>query len=106
MPAIFPVSREFGPETDAYGTGPTTIPISPTVACSDMRRRARPSLSVLTSLRFFAAAAVVGFHIIVGRSGDTVPIHGFLANLANGGYAAVTFFFILSGFILTYAHAG
>lgn len=71
-----------------------------------MRRRARPSLSVLTSLRFFAAAAVVVFHVIVGRSGDVVPIHGFFANLASGGYAAVTFFFILSGFILTYAHAG
>jgi len=69
-------------------------------------RLARPSLSVLTSLRFFAAAAVVLFHIVVGRSGDTVPVNGFLANLANGGYAAVTFFFILSGFILTYAHAG
>jgi hypothetical protein len=24
MPLIFPVSREFGPETDAYETGPTT----------------------------------------------------------------------------------
>jgi len=71
-----------------------------------VRRRGRPSLSVLTSLRFFAAAADVIFHIVVGRSGDTVPVHGFLANLANGGYAAVTFFFILSGFILTYAHAG
>ena len=66
-----------------------------------MRRTARLSLAVLTSLRFFAAAAVVSFHIIVWRSGDTVPIHGFFANLANGGYAAVTFFFIL-----TYAHAG
>jgi peptidoglycan/LPS O-acetylase OafA/YrhL len=69
-------------------------------------RLARPSLSVLTSLRFFAAAAVVIFHIVVGRSGDAVTVNGFLANLANGGYAAVTFFFILSGFILTYAHAG
>jgi peptidoglycan/LPS O-acetylase OafA/YrhL len=68
--------------------------------------RSRPSLSALTSLRFFAAAAVVIFHIVIGRSGDMMQVTGFLTNLAYGGYAAVTFFFILSGFILTYAHAG
>jgi peptidoglycan/LPS O-acetylase OafA/YrhL len=66
----------------------------------------RPSLPVLTSLRFFAATAVVAFHIVIGRSGDAVPIGGFARQLATGGYSAVTFFFILSGFILTYAHAG
>ncbi len=71
-----------------------------------MHNGARPSLAALTSLRFFAAAAVVIFHIVIGRSGDAVRVHGFLANVAYGGHAAVTFFFILSGFILTYAHAG
>ena len=30
----------------------------------------------------------------------------FLMGLVSGGYAAVTFFFMLSGFILAYAHAG
>ena len=30
----------------------------------------------------------------------------FLTGLVSGGYAAVTFFFMLSGFILAYAHAG
>jgi peptidoglycan/LPS O-acetylase OafA/YrhL len=53
----------------------------------------RPAaLPALTSLRFFAAAAIVAFHIM--------PMHGIPRNLAlaNG----VSFFFVLSGFILTY----
>ena len=69
------------------------------------RATRRPALPILTSLRFFAAAEVVVFHISVGPSGAAIP-DGLFRNLASGGYAAVSFFFVLSGFVLTYAHAG
>lgn len=58
----------------------------------------KKSLPALTSLRFFAAAMIViqhsagYFHV-----GETLTAN---YNLAQG----VTFFFVLSGFILTYAH--
>jgi len=52
----------------------------------------------LTSLRFFAAFDVLVYH----RAPLLAP--GFLANLAGSGYEAVSFFFILSGFILVYVY--
>jgi peptidoglycan/LPS O-acetylase OafA/YrhL len=58
----------------------------------------RASIPALTSLRFFAALLVLIFH-----SGIQAPA-GFLYGLSHFGYEAVTFFFVLSGFILTYAH--
>jgi len=66
----------------------------------------RPPLPLLTSLRFFAAAEVVAFHFVTTRAGGPEPSHGIVAGLASGGFAAVAFFFVLSGFILTYVHAG
>jgi peptidoglycan/LPS O-acetylase OafA/YrhL len=69
------------------------------------RGKRRPALPILTSLRFFAAAEVVVFHISVGPNSAAIP-EGLFKNLASGGYAAVSFFFVLSGFVLTYAHAG
>lgn len=60
----------------------------------------RPPLPVLTSLRFFAAAEVVVFHAMLPW--QTNIIRG----LTSAGYQAVTFFFVLSGFILTYVYAG
>lgn len=57
----------------------------------------RPNIPPLTSLRFFAALAVVVFHY--DRKQMLFP-----QGLCDFGYEAVTFFFILSGFILTYTH--
>jgi peptidoglycan/LPS O-acetylase OafA/YrhL len=51
----------------------------------------------LTSIRFFAALVVLIFHY--QRKHEIFP-----EGLANFGYEAVTFFFVLSGFILTYTH--
>jgi peptidoglycan/LPS O-acetylase OafA/YrhL len=68
-------------------------------------RAGRPSLPILTALRFFAAADVVIFHFTMSPGSWTIS-NNFLKGLTSGGHAAVTFFFILSGFILTYAHAG
>lgn len=55
----------------------------------------RDTLRTLTSLRFFAAASIVAFHML----GTLVP-GGTHASLALG----VSFFYVLSGFVLTYAH--
>ncbi|HEX2654619.1 MAG TPA: hypothetical protein VHN11_13330 [Xanthobacteraceae bacterium] len=57
----------------------------------------RPGIAPLTSLRFFAAMVVVIFHYNLTRAIVPVPVTDF-------GYEAVTFFFVLSGFILAYAH--
>lgn len=59
----------------------------------------RKSLDSLTALRFFAAFSIVVYH-----AKDQFP---FLSGIA-GSFAleqAVSFFFVLSGFILTYAHS-
>jgi peptidoglycan/LPS O-acetylase OafA/YrhL len=65
----------------------------------------RPALPLLTTLRFFAAAEVVAFHVAQTRPGWARPAD-FLSGLLSGGYAAVIFFFVLSGFILAYVHTG
>src|SRR5216683_643435 len=64
---------------------------------------ARPRLPALTSLRFFAAFHVVVFHfqamqILLGPA--------WFQKLSSIGYAGVSFFFVLSGFILVYTYAG
>jgi peptidoglycan/LPS O-acetylase OafA/YrhL len=69
------------------------------------RSTSRPQLPVLTTLRFFAAAEVVAFHVAQTQRGWEKP-YGFLTGLVSGGHAAVAFFFVLSGFILAYAHTG
>jgi peptidoglycan/LPS O-acetylase OafA/YrhL len=58
----------------------------------------RATVPALTSLRFFAALLVVIFHFGIHQ-----PV-GFPYGVSHFGYEAVTFFFVLSGFILTYAH--
>lgn len=57
----------------------------------------RPNIAALTSSRFIAALAVVIFHY--DKNQQLFPM-----GVCTFGYGAVTFFFILSGFILTYTH--
>jgi peptidoglycan/LPS O-acetylase OafA/YrhL len=65
----------------------------------------RPQLHALTSLRFFAALHVVLFH---GQDYIFPSLGGreWLRNLIATGQNSVSFFFVLSGFILAYTYLG
>jgi peptidoglycan/LPS O-acetylase OafA/YrhL len=64
----------------------------------DERKPAR--LNALTGLRCFAAVNIVLFHF-------SNPLwFGWLAPVVNAGYASVSFFILLSGFVLAYNYAG
>jgi peptidoglycan/LPS O-acetylase OafA/YrhL len=81
----------------------------------DRRPPRRPKLPVLTSLRFFAAAEVMIFHFGRMTDVDLVTYYfgtdltrfpgNFLQIVTSAGHEAVMFFFVLSGFILTYVYA-
>ncbi|WP_261989529.1 acyltransferase family protein [Streptomyces sp. uw30] len=62
-------------------------------------------LSSLTGMRFLAAFLVFLFHLsLLDAYSAPEGEHGpFAAALKNGGWAGVTFFFILSGFVLTWS---
>jgi peptidoglycan/LPS O-acetylase OafA/YrhL len=62
--------------------------------------RRRPNLKALTSIRFFAALGVALVHM-----GGTLPQWGLFAPVMSvAANVAVSFFFFLSGYILTYSH--
>ena len=64
----------------------------------------RPRLPALTSVRFFAALWVATFHM---RAMNSFTFHGVvMSHLSAIGYCGVSFFFVLSGFILVYTYAG
>jgi peptidoglycan/LPS O-acetylase OafA/YrhL len=60
-------------------------------------------LPALTSLRFFAALHVVFFHFLAFK---IFTSQGWLGQFSSIGYVGVSFFFVLSGFILVYTYAG
>ncbi|MEU3511016.1 acyltransferase [Streptomyces longwoodensis] len=62
-------------------------------------------LPSLTGMRFFAAFLVFLFHLSLldAYSTDSQGHGPFASALKNGGWAGVTFFFILSGFVLTWS---
>jgi peptidoglycan/LPS O-acetylase OafA/YrhL len=64
----------------------------------------QPKLAALTSARFFAAFHVLLFHCWVMKGFIWAP--AWWRRVASTGYVAVTFFFVLSGFILVYSYAG
>lgn len=64
----------------------------------------RPRLPALTSIRFFAALWVAFFHMQAMKA-FILPTAA-LRQFASIGYAGVSFFFVLSGFILVYTYAG
>src|SRR5579859_1132948 len=62
-----------------------------------------PRLPALTSLRFFAAFHVFLFHM---QAMGAVFGPAWFRRLSSIGYVGVSFFFVLSGFILVYTYAG
>lgn len=62
-------------------------------------------LDSLTGMRFLAAAAVFGFHLSLHPQllGDTQLARAYITLLANAGWFGVTFFFVLSGFVLAWS---
>ncbi len=101
------------PPADKMAAIPATIsaglilPMLPTQPLTDPRSPATtpgvprlPLLRALTSVRFFAAAHVALYHLVRPFSR-----WGLFAAAIGAGYTGVSFFFFLSGFILTYAHA-
>jgi len=63
----------------------------------------RPHLPAVTSLRFFAAFHVVIFHL---QAMQVYLGPRWFQRLSSIGYVGVSFFFVLSGFILVYTYAG
>ena len=76
-----------------------------TVAESEPTRSAVRDTRALTSLRIVAALWVVAFHFgagAVSHLGAPAP----LQHVLNHGYLGVSFFFVLSGFILAFVYEG
>ena len=77
------------------------------VAAPARKKQARPGqrpekLHALTSLRFFAGLFVVAYHtLMIDRFPDIVPPDSFLGHFFFLGCVSVSFFFLLSGYILS-----
>jgi peptidoglycan/LPS O-acetylase OafA/YrhL len=63
-------------------------------------------LKALTSIRFLFALLVVLFHGLEPRPEALDVFPGLLKTVISHGYVGVSFFFVLSGFILSYSYAG
>ncbi|VVN16052.1 hypothetical protein PS645_04050 [Pseudomonas fluorescens] len=63
-----------------------------------------PPLHALTSLRFIAAIMVLFSHLGFAASSESDTIRWLYVRFFYEGYIGVTFFFILSGFILSYSY--
>ncbi len=84
---------------------PTLAAPQPQGAEAELRRVLRRPLNPLTSVRFFAAFYVLLYHFAsrpAAEHGAPAAVCTFLAN----GWIGVAFFFLLSGFILTYSYTG
>jgi peptidoglycan/LPS O-acetylase OafA/YrhL len=71
-----------------------------------MRSESRPRLEALSALRFFAALYVFLVHAYAMHLLERARAPRWFIQFSSMGYAAVTFFFILSGFVLVYSYAG
>lgn len=88
--------------TKSTGAPPAPVPTGTTLASRLEQREIKP----LTSLRFFAALAVLLFHSGSSALISTGLVPAPVANFLRNGDLGVSFFFILSGFILTFVYYG
>jgi len=88
-----------------YRTKPDTLsPLRAKQVRGTVPVTTRLRLPALTSLRFFAAFHVLMFHSFVMQGLGWAP--AWLRQFASIGYVAVSMFFVLSGFVLTYTYSG
>lgn len=90
MPKPVDAESHAGSETLLDARSPAPAPGQP---------RSR-NIRALTSVRFFAALYVALFHMV-----RPFEQWGRLSGFVTAGYTGVSFFFLLSGYILTYSHA-
>lgn len=67
------------------------------------KEKKRAEIEPLTGIRFLAALFVLLFHFGAGFTREA-GMPGFVSNILSHGYLGVSLFFVLSGFILTYAY--
>ena len=60
----------------------------------------KQKISILSSLRFFAIMGIYFHHF----DAFSLPTDNMLANVLFEGFVGVTFFFMLSGFVIAYAY--
>ncbi len=96
-----------GSRTSAEVAPPRPRPIvfTPAVSPPSPRRVVRPQLRALTSFRFFACLAVFLHHCVDFTSSGRHSHDSGLNRLFWEGWSGVSFFFVLSGFILAYNYA-
>lgn len=69
-----------------------------------LQERVRPrAMPALTSIRFFAAGIVLLFHFGAGFL-HRIGMPSIVVQFFQNGYLGVSLFFVLSGFIISYAH--
>ena len=81
-------------------------PTQPDFPAAELPAANRSPVQALTSLRFFAALAVLWFHSGSAVLLESGRVPAPLLNILRNGYLGVSFFFVLSGFILTYVYSG
>lgn len=89
---------------DQRGAAPAALPLRRGASSSGASEASRPTtrLDSLTGLRFVAALLVFGSHAIA--SFELTPVGAAIHPYLEPGAAGVSFFFILSGFVLTWTH--
>jgi len=103
MLSLAPPEMDTSPIMAALAAAPTASATPPRTACP-----ATQHLKALTGARFLAAVLVVAYHFLrVPVAPEPGPLHvatQALNNLISSGFTGVSFFFILSGFILAYTY--